>query len=40
MEEQGDNIEFRTVYETQTKVLAPGEELPPGAKRFDADREG
>lgn len=31
--EQGDNIEFRTIYETQTKVLKPGEQPPPGAKR-------
>ena len=30
--EQGDNVEFRTVYETQTKVLKPGEQPPPGAK--------
>jgi hypothetical protein len=32
--EQGENIEFRTVYETQTKVLRPGEQPPPGAKRI------
>ena len=34
LEEQGENIEFRTVYETQTKVLKPGEEPPAGAKRI------
>lgn len=33
LEEQGDNIEFRTVYETQTKTLRAGEEPPPGAKQ-------
>lgn len=31
--EQGDNIEFKTVYETKTKTLKPGEEPPPGAKQ-------
>ena len=35
--EQGDQIEFRTIYETQTKVLKPGEEPPPGAKRIPYD---
>ena len=41
MEEQGENIEFKTVYETQTKVLRAGEEPPPGAKRipYDPNRE-
>ena len=34
LEEQGENIEFRTVYETQTKVLKPGEEPPKGARRI------
>ena len=33
IERDGENIEFRTVYETQTKVLKPGEEPPPGAKK-------
>ena len=35
--EQGENIEFRTVYETQTKILKPGEEPPAGAKRIPVD---
>lgn len=30
--EQGENIEFKTVYETQTKTLKAGEEPPKGAK--------
>jgi len=30
--EQGENVEFRTVYETQTKILRPGEEPPKGAR--------
>ena len=34
LEEQGQNIEFRTVYETQTRILKPGEKPPPGAKRI------
>jgi hypothetical protein len=34
MSEQGENIEFRTVYETQTRVLKPGEEPPIGAKKI------
>lgn len=34
LEEQSGNIEFQTIYETQTKVLAPGELPPPGAKRI------
>jgi hypothetical protein len=45
LEEQGSNIEFRTVYETQTKVLRQGEEPPLGAKQIlggggGAGREG
>jgi len=32
LSEQGDNVEFRTVYETQTKILRPGEEPPKGAR--------
>jgi hypothetical protein len=31
--EQGDNIEFKTVYETKTKTLRAGEEPPMGAKQ-------
>jgi hypothetical protein len=42
IEEQGSNIEFRTVYETQTKVLKAGEEPPLGAKQIlgGGGREG
>jgi hypothetical protein len=32
LSEQGENVEFRTVYETQTKILRPGEEPPKGAR--------
>lgn len=39
LEEQGDNIEFRTVYETQTKILGPGMEPPRGAKRVPFQRD-
>lgn len=34
--EQGNNIEFRTVYETKTKTLRVGEEPPRGAKLIQA----
>jgi dolichyl-phosphate-mannose-protein mannosyltransferase len=37
--EQGDNIEFKTIYETKTKTLLPGEEPPPGAKRIPVGDE-
>lgn len=39
LSEQGDHIEFKTVYETQTKILKPGEELPPGAKKMAPKQE-
>jgi hypothetical protein len=32
--EQGEKIEFRTIYETKTKTLKPGEQPPKGAKRI------
>ena len=37
--EQGDNIEFKTIYETKTKTLLPGEEPPPGARRIPVGEE-
>jgi hypothetical protein len=37
--EQGDNIEFKTIYETKTKTLLPGEEPPPGARRIPVGDE-
>jgi hypothetical protein len=37
LEEQGENIEFRTIYETQTKILKPGEEPPKGARRIPVE---
>jgi len=35
--EQSGNVEFKTVYETKTKTLRPGEALPPGAKKVVGD---
>ena len=32
LSEEGGNVEFKTVYETQTKILRPGEEPPQGAR--------
>lgn len=34
LSEKSGNIEFRTIYETQTKTLKAGEEPPKGAKRI------
>jgi hypothetical protein len=34
LSEKSGNIEFRTIYETQTKTLKPGEAPPKGAKRI------
>ena len=33
LEERGEEIEFRTIYETQTRTLQAGEEPPAGVKR-------
>jgi len=37
--EQDGNVEFKTVYETKTKTLRPGEEPPPGARRVMGDEQ-
>jgi hypothetical protein len=39
MAESSGEIEFRTIYETRTQTLKPGEEPPKGAKRVGVEEE-